>query len=197
LPMSGRRRCCLAISDRERFLTTLAYRPASSADTIVCLAGEEGEARARAAASLFKMGLGQGIVVTGGRHEPPTHIGAKLLTTLILGHGIAHDRVLTDEAPQHTREQAVAVVAQAVEKGWKRLTLVASDYHMPRCYLTFLRALQEAGAVETIYLVPAAVLGSARFGERLAVELGKVAEYGSHVASYAEGVAYLDAWVGR
>jgi uncharacterized SAM-binding protein YcdF (DUF218 family) len=189
----------LAISDRERFLATLAYRPASSADTIVCLAGEEGESRALAAASLFKMGLGQGILVTGGRHEPPTHIGAKLLTTLILGHGIAHDRVITDEKPQHTREQAVAVVAQAVEKGWKRLTLVASDFHMPRAALSFIRALNEAGCAREVCIVPAAVLGTGRFLERLTAELAKVDEYCAlgHVASYTEGLEYLCHWESR
>jgi uncharacterized SAM-binding protein YcdF (DUF218 family) len=185
------------ISDRERFLLTLAYARPSHADTIVCLAGEDGDNRALVAAELFKMGMAPGILVTGGRHEPPTHIGADLLQTLILGRGIAHDRILIDTAAQHTYQQAVNTIATAQAKGWKRLILVASHYHVPRAFLTFVRALQEAKQDEAICVVPAAVLGADRFAERLDVELQKAGEYRGkfgHVATYAEGLAYLGRW---
>lgn len=187
------------ITDRERFLLTLAYRHPSNADTIVCLAGEDGENRAFVAAELFKMGKAPGILVTGGRHEPPTIHGAESLATLIMGRGIFHDRILTDTAAQHTRAQAVNTVSTAMAKGWKRLILCASAYHLPRATLTFVRALQEVKQDETICIVPAAVLGADNFGDRLALELEKVDDYGEigHCASYSEGLAYLARWEGK
>jgi uncharacterized SAM-binding protein YcdF (DUF218 family) len=182
----------MTISDRERFLVSLAYTSPSNADVIVCLAGEEGDNRAFAAAELFKMGKAPGILVTGGRHEPPTHIGATLLTTLILGRGIAHDRILADDGPQNTREQAEAVINQAAKRNWRRLILVASSWHIARAYLTFLAALQEAGVTD-VCLVPAAVQSPA-FADRLDGELAKIDAYGPHCASYADGLAELARW---
>jgi uncharacterized SAM-binding protein YcdF (DUF218 family) len=182
----------MTMTDRERFLVTLAYQHPSNADAIVCLAGEEGEARAIAAAGLFKMGKAPGILVTGGRHEPPTHMGASVMQTLILGRGIAHDRILIDLVPLNTREQAVETVALALSKGWKRIILVASSWHVCRAYLTFLAALQEAGVTD-MCLVPAAV-GSPAFEDRLAGELDKIDGYGAHCASYADGLAELARW---
>jgi uncharacterized SAM-binding protein YcdF (DUF218 family) len=182
------------MTDQTRFLVTLAYSRPSHADLIVCLAGEEGEERALAAAELFKMGMAPAILVTGGRHEPPTHMGATLLQTLILGRGIAHDRIVTDVVPMNTREQAVETVALVQSKGWKRCILVASAYHMPRAYLTFLQALTEAKA--DVCVVPAAVSGADRFAERLALECEKIDRYGDagDVASYADGLAALARW---
>jgi uncharacterized SAM-binding protein YcdF (DUF218 family) len=188
----------MTISDRERFLVTLAYHPTSNADTIVCLAGEEGESRAHYAASLFKHRLrpddppvASGILVTGGRDNPP-HVGALLTTTLLYGKGIAHNRIITDARATNTREQAINTVATAVEKGWKRLLIVASSWHAPRAYLTFLAALQEAGVTD-VCLVPAAVQSPA-FADRLDGELAKIDAYGPHCASYADGLAELARW---
>jgi hypothetical protein len=186
-----------ALSDRERFLVTLSAHPSSRADTIVCLAGDDGDARAGASVELFKSGMAPGILVTGGRDNPP-HVGALLTTSLIYGKGIAHERVITDATASNTREQAVNTVALAQEKGWKRLILVASSWHQPRAYLTFLRALQEAKADETICIVPPPfpISGGARFGERLALECEKIDRYGDtgDCASYADGLAYLARW---
>jgi uncharacterized SAM-binding protein YcdF (DUF218 family) len=183
-----------ALSDRERFLVTLAYQRPSHADVIVCLAGEDGENRALVAAELFKMGMAPGILVTGGLDRSP-HLGALPTTTLLYGRGIVFDRIVTDASAANTREQAVNTIDKAQRRGWKRLILVASAYHMPRAYLTFLKALQDARAAD-VCVVPAAVLGADRFTERLALECEKIDRYGDtgDVASYADGLAYLARW---
>jgi uncharacterized SAM-binding protein YcdF (DUF218 family) len=181
------------LTDRERFLVTLAYQRPSHADVIVCLAGEDGENRAFDAAELFKAGKAPGILVTGGRHEG-AHMGAAALKTLILGRGIAHDRIVVDDVPQNTREQAVETVALALVKGWKRLILCASTYHQPRAFLTFLRALQEAKQDETICIAHYPVRGADDFDGRLARDIAKIEAYGDHCASYADGLAALARW---
>jgi uncharacterized SAM-binding protein YcdF (DUF218 family) len=185
--------CASALTDRERFLVTLAYQRPSKADVIVCLAGEDGESRAYVAADLFKLGYAPAILVTGGRQEG-AHMGAEEVAKAIRGRGIHHDKIVTDLVPMNTREQAVETVALVQSKGWKRCILVASAYHMPRAYLTFVQAITEAKA--DVCVVPAAVLGADRFGERLALECEKIDRYGDtgDVARYADGLAYLARW---
>jgi uncharacterized SAM-binding protein YcdF (DUF218 family) len=186
------------MTDRELFLVTLAYQRPSNADAIVCLAGEDAENRAFDAAELFKHGNAPGILVTGGRHEPPTIDGAESVASMIRGQGIFHDRILTDPDAKNTYQQAVNTIATAQAKGWKRLILVASTYHQPRAFLTFLRALQEAKA-EDIYVAHYPVMGADRFAERLALELEKVDDYAEigHCASYRDGLDYLARWEGK
>lgn len=70
------------------------------------------------------------------------------------------------------------------------LTIVTSTYHLPRAYLTFLRALQRADLDQRVWLWGR---GSPSDLSRLPVELQKIAIYQKrhHVASYAEGAAHL------
>ena len=194
------------ISDRERFCAVLAAGPLLQADAIIVLAGEDGVARAQTAIELFRAGAAPVIILAGDRHDPPRILSGAALSATVLGGGVAPDRILHAPAA-HTQEQAKLIASLAEQKQWKRLLLVASPYHMPRAFLTFVRSLTLLGLHETLHLVPMPAAHGKWFQPppgadqtRLALlggEFEKCAQYVEHVATWAEGLDYLAYWEGR
>jgi len=195
------------MTERERFCAVLSNGPVYQSDAVVLLCGEDCGPRIAVAAQIMLTGGAHGVLVSGGRDEPPRWIGAEKAFASLLGAGVASGKIMLDRESQNTREQAVNAVELAVEKEWKRLLIAASPYHQYRAFLTFLRALQEAGKADEIQImsVPAsqapwfdapAGMEQSR-ADLLAVEFAKVEEYTEHVATYAEGLVYLETWEGR
>jgi uncharacterized SAM-binding protein YcdF (DUF218 family) len=199
----------MTVTPREQFCTLLAAQPLIRCDVLAVLSGD-GEARVELAAALMAQAAAPMMLITGGRDAPPFSLTAKELTRRAIGCGVAFDRILLDEQAQNTHEQAVNVVATAKERDWKRILIVASPYHMPRAFLTFLRELQNAGLADTVRLIPAppsfvAALSLMPWFEsppgesrtRLALlgdEFDKCARYVEHVATFEDGIAYLRHW---
>ena len=194
---------------RDLFLAVLATQPLLKGDAIVVLCGEDAEARLATGVELLRQQGGRVIVLSGGRDTPPRRVSATALYPVLLGRGVAPDRILMETGSQHTREQAVHVVALAQANEWKRLLLVVSPYHAPRAYLTFLQALTEADLRDTIHLISVPCADTKWFeppvGMRdtramlYAGELERIAEYQvmGHVASYSDGLDYLRFVEGR
>ena len=204
-----------APTPREKFLVALAGGPIMPPDAVVMLCGEDWEPRMQRAIGRF-LELRQWaitknlsfyhpvIVLSGGVHEPPGNYSAAKITPKLIGQGVSHDRIIIDNDSQNTRDQAVNVVAMAVEKGWKRLMLVASPYHAPRSFLTFLKVLQEQELDRDIELLSDTSDHTPWFGapdggevnriDLLTSELTKIGQYVDHVASYEDGLAYLEYW---
>jgi uncharacterized SAM-binding protein YcdF (DUF218 family) len=197
-------------ADRDAFTAVLASGPLLQSDAIVVLCGEDTAPRIATAFALFKTGGAPLIVLSGGRHEPPRWQGAQALAGKLYTLGVAPARVLIDDDSQNTRQQAVNVIEMAEARGWKRILLVASAYHAPRAFLTFLQVLGEDDRCEreeSIQLVnvPATApwwgspegMGPTRL-ELLAFEQEKIQEYSErgHVASYVDGLASLKRWEG-
>ena len=188
---------------REQFCLTLLAAPLERADALVVLCGEDADARAECALEIVRMGGAPVVVLSGGVDHPPSHVGARRLATKMIDAGVAHDRILLEEASQHTHEQAVAVVAMAAREGWSSLMLIASAYHLPRAYLTFLVVVQETGRTDLQLCIATALQASwfhpplgvdATRLDLLASEYAKITAYGPHVASYREGLAELRRW---
>ncbi len=188
---------------REQFEREVLTHPQIQSDAIILLAGEDALFRAHTAMHLFSTGGGPFLVVSGGRHGPPRHVGAPEVRKYLIGKGVDPERIIVDDGSQNTREQAVAVVAMAVEESWHRIILVASSYHLPRAFLTFVKALQDAGATDAIQIVPMPArtfwgqppLGcDATRRDLFATEREKIELYTEHVASYEDGLAYLERW---
>lgn len=187
---------------RERFCHVLAAQPMYRGDAIILLEGD-GLARIPTAIELLRQGGGPFIVVSGGLDKPPHCITAEKMAGRLMGLGVAPDRLIIDNASLNTQEQATKVYALATEHGWRRLLLVASPYHAPRAFLTFLRVLIDAGRDKELHLVsvPAASswfttpdgLEATRL-ELLDDEFAKIDRYHEHVATYTEGLAYLGYW---
>lgn len=203
--------------DIETFLQVLANGPLLSGDAVVVLCGEDSAPRLAIAAQLMRDNAAPVVVLSGGKDKPPRWHGADTCFPLLMGLGVSPERIITETASQDTHEQAVNVVAMADERGWKRLLLVASPYHMPRAFLTFLQAMldrDEAGRPEGVEAVASgmrvvpittsqAPWGQPPEGMTLArvrlfeIELGKIERYHNHVAHPSEGTEYLLSWEGR
>jgi len=202
------------MTNRERFLCALFGGPVMPPDALILLAGEDALPRMAKAVGRFlelKHWAMQKalkwyqpvIVITGGKHDPPRWWGAEKLTPKLIGKGISHNKILIENEAQNTRGQAEETIELAVEKGWKRLMLVASPYHTPRAFLTFLGVLQERDLAETIELLPDIADQTPWFGppdgmetnriEIMDGELDKIDDY-PDVASYEDGLRYLEFW---
>lgn len=181
------------LTDRERFLSLLFTAPLLAADAIIVLAGEDAEARAAFAAELYRM-RPTPLYVTGGRHEPPRIQNAEAVMGMLMGHGVRPDAITLDNESQNTREQAIYIAAEASARKWRRVLLVVSGYHLPRAFLTVLRAVKNAGLDDTLHVVP--VAASPVRPIPLDADMEKIAPYGvmGHVSNYAHGLAYLTRW---
>jgi uncharacterized SAM-binding protein YcdF (DUF218 family) len=194
------------LSERERFAAVLYGSPVFPADAIVVLMGQDAKARLAVAAQLMLAGGGKkAVVLTGALDEPPRLIGAARGGGMLLGMGVAPDRVIVEPHATNTHEQALEVAKLVTLNEWSSVLLVASGYHMPRAFLTFLQVFTDArlDAVRIIPM-PASQLpwSEAPPGwedtrlDLLDTEYDKIEKYRphGHVASYADGLAYLTKW---
>lgn len=195
------------LSPREIFTAVLFNGPLLRSDAVVVLCGEDAEHRANVGIQLLQQQAAPRIVLSGGLHTPPSRLGAAHLRTALIGKGVTPERILVDDDSLNTRDQAVHVVRLAVEQGWRRLLLAVSPYHAPRAYLTFVKALREAEQQDVIRVVVVPASQTAWFAspdgvsrtrvDLLALEAEKVERHPAHVATYEEGLAYLESWEGR
>ena len=180
-------------------LTALVFNDRiQKSDAIVCLEGD-GFERLEKAIALFKKGMGKKIVISGGLKNPPFSVPAKILAKVLIKKGIASKKIILEEKSQNTYEQGLEVMKIAKKKKWKRIILVASHFHQPRAYLTFLRAMKDLGIKIAVFNAPARELpwfkktasGSNRL-QLLAEEIRKIERYQKkgHLVSYKEVVEY-------
>lgn len=184
------------------FLAALYTVPLRRVDALVVLCGEDAQARVDFALQLFKQEAAPVILLSGGYHQPPAILSAEHLAGPLMGQGIAPSRIMLERESQNTYQQAANVLARARLEGWGSLMLVASAYHLPRAFLTFVRAMEEDDKVR---IVPVAASqsrwvdqppGVDRTRDQLfAVELSKIGVYREHVATWGEGLAKLREWV--
>ena len=187
---------------REQFLAALFNGPLLPADAVVVLSGD-GMVRPAAALGLLQQGIGQMCVVMGGLDNPPHSMSAKAMRDYLIERSMPMGRILMEAEAQDTHEQAETLAGYCAANAWDRVILVTSAYHMPRAFLTVLASLQRAGIEEKVHVVP--LPAYARWSgnpegldvtrlELLTAEFAKIEQYGGHVASYAEGLAYLEDW---
>lgn len=190
------------ITDREKFSAILSTGPVLRAEAIVVLCGEDAFPRYQTALQLLKQNASDYLLLSGGL-SGEGKMDAREVESALVGLGLSPQKIIVESESKNTREQAVNVVKIVKEKNWKRLILVASAYHLTRATLTFVKALQEEGLSLSVQIVPfpatAPWYGSPE-GVRqprhrlLGLEMDKIEEYEEHVASYAQGLAYIKHW---
>lgn len=167
-------------------------------EAIVCLTGD-GLTRVPKTAQLFKKKLGKWVIVSGGYDNPPFSLLAQELKKGLIKEGVAAKRIILEEKSQNTWEQGIEVMKIAKRKKWKKIILVASHFHQPRAYLTFLKAMKDRSLEIVIFNAPAGELswferlpsGVNRF-QLLEAELKKINLYQKkgHLASFKEVIDY-------
>ena len=186
------------ITDREKILAIVDNDCLSTSDAIILLEGD-GFDRFRKAVSLYKQQKAPKIVFSGNitDYDYGSFPFAEVLPR-ILEAGVPEDDIIHEDRSLNTREQAVEVVRMAMERGWKKLILVASHEHQYRAYLTFLREVLDTKSGITLYNAPARNLDwfvdkgwGTRF-ERLEAEILRIEKYTElgHLATAQEVIDY-------
>ena len=186
------------ITDREKILAIIDNDCLSMSDAIILLEGD-GFDRFRKAVSLYKQGKAPKIVFSGNitDYDYGSYPFEEVLPRM-LEAGVPEDDIIHEDKSLNTREQAVEVVRMALERGWKKLILVASHEHQYRAYLTFLREVLDSKSGITLYNAPARNLDwfvdkgwGTRF-ERLEAEILRIEKYTEmgHLANAQEVIDY-------
>lgn len=168
-------------------------------DAIILLEGD-GYNRIDQAVRIFKSGLAKKIIISGGNIDnPPFTIPAKLLAEKVYKAKIPKNKVVIEEKSQNTYEQGSEVMKIVKKEKWKKIILVASHFHQPRAFLTFLKAMKKCGLKIQIFNSPARglswfkknSLGLNRL-QMLENEFEKIAKYGKkgELVSISEAISY-------
>lgn len=132
----------------ESHSTPLAIVAAGPADAVAVLGGivgppaapdlmpnlSEAVERLEAGIRLLQQGRAPLLVFMAARipWDDRVIVEGELLRREALARGIAPDRILMSGEVGDTADEAAAVAALARERGWKRVILVTSAWHMPR-----------------------------------------------------------------
>lgn len=191
------------------FAAVVDTQPLLEPDAIVVLAGD-GQGRLDFAIGVMARCRSRPLMVlSGGLDAPPFSLPSLELARRAIDKGVDPERLVIDDASRNTREQAVNVVAMAVERGWTKLLLVVSGFHAYRAVLTFVQALIDTDQQERVRIINAPAsqlpwfknvepLDKTRL-DMLHDEMRKIEDYRvmGHVARYEDGLAYLKYWEGR
>ena len=122
--------------------------PHEKSDAIIELSVENFYAdRATRAAELYREGLAPVVVASGVRLRPYAGVG-ELMEHDLIERGVPKDKILRfahDAA--NTREEAEVLAKLAIEKNWKRVIIVTSNYHTRRTRYIFRRVFPGKVAV--------------------------------------------------
>ena len=186
------------ITDREKIIAIVDNDCLTKSDAAILLEGD-GFFRFEKAVSLYKRGIVSKIVFSGNIIDKDYgSFPFEEVKPLIIDAGVAEEDLLHEDKSVNTRQQAIEVVKMAVEKGWKKLALVASHEHQYRAYLTFLRVALDTNSGIILYNTPVRNLNwfvdsgwGMRF-DRLAAEIERIEEYSAkgHLASAQEVIEY-------
>lgn len=184
------------MTEREKLFFLIFNELLVKADIIVLLEGD-GFARVPFAARLYQEGWALKILVSGGADNAAYgSFPARKLVAKLIKMGISSADIIVEADSQNTKEQAINVIALAKKNGWKKIILVASHYHQPRAFLTFLKAASGAKSKLRIINAPARELSwfeKNPWGRRIDLlesEMEKIERYKDDLASFKEGIIY-------
>ena len=123
-------------------------RPARNADGIVVLTG--GSSRVVDAMELLAAGYGKRLLISGVH---PTNDVHDISRTLPDNHKLLNCCVDLDRSAVNTRSNAAETRRWAIERGFRSLIVVTSNYHMPRAIVELSHAMPD------VKLIPFAVIG--------------------------------------
>lgn len=186
------------ITDREKIIAIVDNDCFTKSDAAILLEGD-GMFRFRKAVELYQRGKVSKIVFSGNIID--RDYGSYPFDEIkpyILKEGVPEEDLIHEDVSLNTRQQAVEVVKMAVERGWKKLALVASHDHQYRAYLTFLKEVLDTNSGLILYNTPVRNLNwfvdsgwGMRF-DRLVGEFDRIEKYSAmgHLASADEVIEY-------
>lgn len=186
------------ITDRETIMAIVDNDCFTKSDAAILLEGD-GFFRFQKAVELYQKGLVSKIVFSGNIVDKDYgSYPYEEIRPYILQGGVPEEDLIHEDVSLNTRQQAVEVVRMAIEKGWKKLALIASHEHQYRAYLTFLREVLDTKSEIILYNTPVRNLNwfidsgwGIRF-DRLTAEFDRIEKYSElgHLATAQEVVEY-------
>ncbi len=186
------------ITDREIIMAIVDNDCLTKSDAAILLEGD-GFFRFQKAIELYNHKLVSKIVFSGNVVDKDYgSFPYEEVKPYIINGGVAETDLIHENKSQNTREQAVEIVSMAMEKGWKKLALIASHEHQYRAYLTFLREVLDSKSGIILYNAPVRNLNwfvdsgwGIRF-DRLSAEFDRIERYSlkGHLANAQEVVEY-------
>ena len=186
------------ITEREQIIAIVDNDCLAKSDAAILLEGD-GYFRFEKAVDLYHKGIVGKIVFSGNIID--RDYGSypyEEIKPYIIEAGVPEADIIHEDKSQNTRQQAVEIVKMSMERGWKRLALVASHDHQYRAYLTFLREVLDTKSGIILYNAPVRNLNwfvdsgwGMRF-DRLSDEFERIEKYSSmgHLANAAEVIEY-------
>jgi uncharacterized SAM-binding protein YcdF (DUF218 family) len=165
-------------------LATRGRAAVAGADAIVVLGapllsdGSVGEVlaeRVRAGVELWRAGVAPRVVLSGGRTRGAPRSESEAMGELARGLGLPDDALLLESESQTTYENAHRVAELLGARGWRRVVVVTTPFHLRRAVRWFRRAGLEA---EGWVIVDSVQFRDGRRGLRWVVR-----EYGSWLVS--------------
>jgi uncharacterized SAM-binding protein YcdF (DUF218 family) len=116
------------------------FGPPTGDDTVPNFA--DSGVRLEGAIALWNRQKSDWVVFTGGRIPwlGRTEVEGEISRRVAMARGVPADRVIVTHEIENTRDEAVAVAELMKERGWKRIILVTSAWHMPRAAHLFRKA---------------------------------------------------------
>jgi len=186
------------ITDREMIMAIVDNDCLQPSDAIILLEGD-GFNRFQKAADLYHQGMGKKIVFSGNIvNKEYGSYPFEEIKPFILKAGVPDEDLIHEDKSLQTQQQAVEIVKMAIERGWKKLALVASHEHQYRAYLTFLRQVLDSKSNIVLYNAPVRNLNwfldngwGVRF-DRLKGEFDRIEKYTAlgHLANAEEVIEY-------
>ena len=186
------------ITDREMIMAIVDNDCLQPSDAIILLEGD-GFNRFQKAADLYHQGIGKKVVFSGNIvNKEYGSYPFEEIKPFILKAGVPDEDLIHEDKSLQTQQQAVEIVKMAIERGWKKLALVASHEHQYRAYLTFLRQVLDSKSNIVLYNAPARNLNwfldngwGVRF-DRLKGEFDRIEKYTAlgHLANAEEVIEY-------
>jgi len=119
--------------------TWVVEDPRDRADAIIVLSDDNFYAdRATHAADLYRHGMAPIVVASGRRLRPYAGI-AELMEHDLIERGVPKDKIVRiSHNAENTREEAQVLAQQALERKWRSVIVVTSNYHTRRARYIFL-----------------------------------------------------------
>ena len=186
------------ITDREMIMAIVDNDCLQPSDAIILLEGD-GFNRFQKAADLYHQGMGKKVVFSGNIvNKEYGSYPFEEIKPFIFKAGVPDEDLIHEHKSLQTQQQAVEIVKMAIERGWKKLALVASHEHQYRAYLTFLRQVLDSKSNIVLYNAPVRNLNwfldngwGVRF-DRLKGEFDRIEKYTAlgHLANAEEVIEY-------
>jgi uncharacterized SAM-binding protein YcdF (DUF218 family) len=143
------------MTNREIFIVLCSNDTLKISDAIILLEGD-GYNRVEKTISLFKQGWAPKIVVSGGYDNEITgSLNGDKLIPILIENGIKRESIIYEKNSMHTDEQANNIIDLCIKFNWKKIILVASNYHQYRAYFTFFRKLSIKNLERSIEIINA------------------------------------------